>query len=223
MTVIDRQKFFAALRKRDGLRLHRIQQDQVVGIDGLIDAFEAVGDGDLRTFAYGLATAYHETGHKMVPVVENMNYSASGLRKTFRRYFETDAIAKQYERQPQRIANRAYANRNGNGNEASGDGWRFRGRGHVQLTGKANYRISSPDAGADLVANPEHMLEPVPSARVLYLGLLDGRWNGRGHGVRHYLDRDDPVGARYTVNIQDKAKEIAAQYREFLAAARAAA
>lgn len=70
---------------------------------------------------------------------ENLNYSARGLRLTFPKYFRDDTIANQYARQPQRIANRVYANRMGNGNEASGDGWKHRGRGAIQLTGKNNY------------------------------------------------------------------------------------
>jgi putative chitinase len=80
----------------------------------------------------------HETGNFKI-FSENLNYSARGLRTVWPRHFPTDAIAKQYERQPEKIANRAYAARMGNGPEASGDGWKFRGRGALQLTGKDNY------------------------------------------------------------------------------------
>lgn len=70
---------------------------------------------------------------------ENLNYSANGLVNVFRKYFPTLNLAKQYERQPQKIANKVYANRMGNGSEASGDGWKYRGRGLPHVTGKDNY------------------------------------------------------------------------------------
>jgi putative chitinase len=73
----------------------------------------------------------------------------------FKKYFPTEALAKQYERQPEKIANRVYASRMGNGDEASGDGWKFRGRGALQLTGKSNYQ-----AFADYLKKPEIMTNP---------------------------------------------------------------
>jgi len=72
-------------------------------------------------------------------IIENLNYSSRGLLTTFKKYFPTEAIAKQYERNPEKIANRVYANRMRNGDETSGDGWKFRGRGLIQLTGRENY------------------------------------------------------------------------------------
>jgi putative chitinase len=71
--------------------------------------------------------------------VENLNYSAAGLQTVFKKYFPTQTLAEQYARKPERIANYVYANRMGNGNDVSGDGWRFRGRGALQLTGRNNY------------------------------------------------------------------------------------
>lgn len=103
-----------------------------------------------------LGQCAHETGGFKL-FSENLNYSAQGLRKTFPRYFPTDAIALQYARQPERIANRVYANRMGNGGEETGDGWRYRGRGAIQLTGHDNYSafaqswprvMASPDSVA---------------------------------------------------------------------------
>jgi len=73
----------------------------------------------------------------------------------FKKYFPTEAIAKQYERQPQKIANKVYANRMSNGDEASGDGFRFRGRGYIQLTGRANYTAFGRAIGEDVVSNPD--------------------------------------------------------------------
>lgn len=87
-----------------------------------------------------LAQTGHETGG-YTAFVENLNYSADGLMKTFRGFFPDLATAQRYARLPERIANRVYANRMGNGSEASGDGWRFRGRGAIQLTGRQNYKL----------------------------------------------------------------------------------
>lgn len=80
----------------------------------------------------------HETGEFKV-FEENLNYSAAGLQSTFRKYFPNAASTKGYARNPEKIANKVYADRMGNGNEASGDGWKYRGRGAIQLTGKSNY------------------------------------------------------------------------------------
>jgi putative chitinase len=108
--------------------------------------------------AHFFAQTAHESGG-FKAFSENLNYGAAGLRGIFRKYFGTEALAKAYERQPQKIANRVYASRMGNGVEASGDGWKFRGRGALQLTGKANYQafadyIDRPDVmtNSDLVA-----------------------------------------------------------------------
>lgn len=104
------------------------------------------------------AQCAHETGNFII-FRENLNYSADGLLRIFPKHFDV-IKARQYARQPERIANRAYANRMGNGDEASGDGWRYRGRGAIQLTGKNNYRefadwvgkTIDPDDVADLYA-----------------------------------------------------------------------
>lgn len=85
-----------------------------------------------------LAQYGHET-QGFTRLSENLNYSANGLVNVFRKYFPTLSLAKQYERKPQAIANKVYANRMGNGSEASGDGWKYRGRGLPHLTGKDNY------------------------------------------------------------------------------------
>lgn len=104
------------------------------------------------------AQCAHETGNFII-FRENLNYSADGLLRIFPKHFDV-IKARQYARQPERIANRTYANRMGNGDEASGDGWRYRGRGAIQLTGKNNYRefadwvgkTIDPDDVADLYA-----------------------------------------------------------------------
>jgi len=104
--------------------------------------------------AHFFAQTAHETGG-FKAFSENLNYSASGLLGIFKKYFTTVALAKAYERKPEKIANRVYALRMGNGSEALGDGYKFRGRGALQLTGKANY-----EAFAEYLKKPEIMTTP---------------------------------------------------------------
>jgi putative chitinase len=103
--------------------------------------------------AHFFAQTAHESGN-FKAFSENLNYSADGLTKIFGKYFDAAAAAKA-ARNPEKIANRVYANRMGNGNEASGDGWKYRGRGALQLTGKENYK-----AFADYLKKPEIMDNP---------------------------------------------------------------
>jgi putative chitinase len=103
--------------------------------------------------AHFFAQTAHETGEYKL-FSENLNYSAAGLQGTFGKYFP-GTLEESYARQPEKIANRVYADRMGNGNEASGDGWKYRGRGALQLTGKANYK-----AFADYLKKPEIMETP---------------------------------------------------------------
>lgn len=88
-----------------------------------------------------LAQCAHES-EGFTKFEENLNYSAEGLMKTWPNRFTTFSLAAEYARKPEHIANFVYANRLGNGNEASGDGWKYRGRGAIQLTGKTNYRLA---------------------------------------------------------------------------------
>lgn len=104
-----------------------------------------------------------QTGHESASfktLSENLNYGWEGLRKIFGKYFPTDALAKEYERKPEKIANKVYASRMGNGNEASGDGWKFRGKGLIQITGKDNTRACSKAIFGDerLVQDPAWLL-----------------------------------------------------------------
>ncbi|CAB4158997.1 COG3179 Predicted chitinase [uncultured Caudovirales phage] len=105
--------------------------------------------------AHFFAQCAHESGNWKA-TSENLNYGAKGLRGIFGKYFPTDALAKAYERQPVKIANKVYANRMGNGPESSGDGWRFRGRGFLQLTGHDNYKALSQYINRpDIMDNPD--------------------------------------------------------------------
>ena len=104
--------------------------------------------------AHFLAQCGHESGGFRA-TQENLNYSAKGLNGIFKKYFPTEASAVEYARKPQKIANKVYANRMGNGTEASGDGYKFRGRGYIQLTGKSNYTLFGKAIGEDICANPD--------------------------------------------------------------------
>ena len=103
--------------------------------------------------AHFLAQAGHESG-QFKATSENLNYSSKGLLGIFPRYF-TPALAESYARQPQKIANRVYGGRMGNGVEATGDGFKFRGRGYIQLTGKDNYTQFDKTVPEDILANPD--------------------------------------------------------------------
>lgn len=103
--------------------------------------------------AHFFAQTAHETG-EFKSFSENLNYSAQGLQGTFGKYFPGN-LEESYARQPEKIANRVYADRMGNGNESSGEGWKFRGRGALQLTGKSNYKAFS-----DYLKKPEIMETP---------------------------------------------------------------
>lgn len=104
--------------------------------------------------AHFLAQCGHESaGFKATS--ENLNYSVKGLMGVFKKYFPTEALANEYARQPQKIANKVYASRMGNGDEASGEGYKFRGRGYIQLTGKQNYTAFDAAVEDDILANPD--------------------------------------------------------------------
>lgn len=108
-----------------------------------------------------LAQCAHESGNFKV-LNENLNYSADGLLKIFPKYFKDKATADAYARKPEKIANRVYASRMGNGDEASGDGYKFRGRGFIQLTGKSNYQAFSDFIKEDCVASPDLVATKYP-------------------------------------------------------------
>jgi len=104
--------------------------------------------------AHFLAQCGHESGGFRA-TQENLNYSAKGLMGIFKKYFPTEAIANAYQRNPQKIANKVYASRMGNGDEGSGEGYKFRGRGYIQLTGKDNYTAFGKAIGEDIPSNPD--------------------------------------------------------------------
>ena len=111
-----------------------------------------------------LAQVGHESA-QLNRIEENLNYSAQALRKVFPKYFRTPQEASSYAHHPERIANRVYAGRMGNGSEDSGDGWKFRGRGLIQITGRDNYVAMSALMGKDLTVWPDALLMPLDACR----------------------------------------------------------
>lgn len=138
-----------------GLKLDKLKGHvpQVV-IDSIPEVASKFGINTPLRVAHFLAQCGHESGGFRL-TKENLNYSAKGLMGIFKKYFPTEALAKAYERQPAKIANKVYSNRMGNGTEASGDGAKFCGRGYIQLTGKENYTAFGKSIGVDVCANPE--------------------------------------------------------------------
>jgi putative chitinase len=123
----------------------------IAQIPGVMENF---GVNTPLRLAHFLAQCGHESGGFRL-TQENLNYSAKGLMGTFKKYFPTEALANAYARQPQKIANKVYGGRMGNGLEASGEGYKFRGRGYIQLTGKQNYTAFDLAVEDDILANPD--------------------------------------------------------------------
>ena len=138
-----------------GLKLDKLKGHvpQVV-IDSIPEVAAKFGINTPLRVAHFLAQCGHESGGFKV-TQENLNYSAKGLNGIFKKYFPTEAAATPYARQPQKIANKVYANRMANGSEASGDGYKFRGRGYIQLTGRDNYTQFGKAIGVDIPNNPD--------------------------------------------------------------------
>ncbi len=136
-------------------------------------------DTPLR-LAHFLAQCGHESGGFRL-TKENLNYSAKGLMGIFKKYFPTEALAKAYERQPAKIANKVYGGRMGNGPESTGDGYKFRGRGYIQLTGKDNYTAFGKAINEDMTANPDKVAS--------HYALLSAAWFFNKNGLHKIADQ----------------------------------
>lgn len=129
----------------------------------LLAAMQAQGIASRASQIGMAATVAVETGD-FTPKVENLNYGAEGLMATWSSRFPTVELAMEYARHPEKIANFVYANRNGN--REPGDGWKYRGRGFIQITGRGNYAGASLAIGTDLVGHPDDALKPLIAAQV---------------------------------------------------------
>jgi len=144
-----------------------------------------------RAAAFVAQTAHESGGFNFVK--ENLNYSAKGLMGTFKKYFPSDDIARQYERKPEKIANRVYANRMGNGPEESGDGYKYCGRGLIQLTGKDNYTRFAADLGISIDETVAYL--ETPQGAVSSAG-----WFWDNNNLNSYCDKDDFVTLTKRIN-----------------------
>ncbi len=183
---------------------------QVAGVfvSALNQAMARFGiDSPLRATAF-LAQVGHES-KQLTALSENLNYGAPGLARTWpTRFRGTDgrpnALALQIQHRREAIANSAYANRNGNGDESTGDGWRYRGRGLIQLTGRANYRAAGAGIGADLEQVPQLLEQPVYAA-------LSAAWYWKKYGLNELADagKFEAITKRINGGLNGQAERVA--------------
>ncbi|MGX7706302.1 hypothetical protein [Methylobacterium sp. Gmos1] len=224
---LERLGFFASVRKAPfGGSL---AQSQVDGMNALLDM--APPDMGTAGLAHCFAECWHETGGAMLPRIENLNYTtAARIREVWPKRFASEAAAKPYVRNPELLANYVYSGRMGN--SQPGDGWRFRGMGLIQATGRDNAKRATKrllalgylSPGQDLEATPSLMLDPDISAAMLFVGLSEGWYTGKKlsdyFGPGKELARD----ARAMVNgdVEANGDTIASAHRAFKAALLAA-
>ena len=144
--------------------------------------------------AHFLAQCGHESGGFRA-TQENLNYSAKGLNGIFKKYFPTEAAAKAYERQPAKIASKVYGGRMGNGPESTGEGYKFRGRGYIQLTGKENYTAFGKAINEDICSNPDKV--------AANYALLSAAWFFSKNGLHKMADEgaSDQVVTKITKRV----------------------
>lgn len=143
---------------------------------------EKFGIDNPLKLSHFLSQCAHESGNFKF-LNENLNYSADGLRKIFPKYFPTIEAANKYARQSEKIANKVYGGRMGNGDEASGDGYKFRGRGFIQLTGKDNYAAFDKFVDDDIMANPDLVATKYPLTSAAFFFHKNKLWDicDKGH------------------------------------------
>lgn len=177
-------------------------RDPITLTQTINDTREKYGIETAAQVAMFLTQAAHES-EGFSRFEENLNYSAQGLRRVFPRYFPDDATAAAYAHQPEKIANRVYANRMGNGDEASGDGWLHRGAGAIQLTGEINQRLYGLAAYGD-----ERFTQDPSPLRALPDAVLSAGWFWQKNDLNHYADAGDFDGVCDLVNFGRKTAAI---------------
>lgn len=151
-------------------------------LDPLNQTFDKFEINNVNRMAGFIGQCQHESSN-FKRLTENLNYSGKALRAVWPHRFD-ETTAAEYHRKPEMIANKVYANRLGNGDEASGDGWKYRGRGVIQLTGKYNYAAASDAIGVDFVSEPDLVTEP------LYAVMTAG-WFWRTNKLNYLCDNQD--------------------------------
>ena len=160
--------------------------------------------------AHFLAQCGHESGGFKL-VNENLNYGAKGLLSIFKKYFPTQDLANAYERKPEKIANIVYASRMGNGDKTSGDGWKYRGRGYIQLTGKDNYKAFDAIVTENILENPDLVATKYP--------LLSAAWFFNKNCLSKCTDASDAAVTAVTkcvnggtIGLEDRKKHFKEYY-----------
>lgn len=212
--MINKKLFYDKYREKFG----KIKKENTVKcINAILDVFDnnPIKVKPLEKMAYMLATVRHECGPNMLPITENLNYSARRLTQVWPSRFPTIDHAKKYANDPVRLGNAVYGGRLGNGIL---EGFMYRGRGFVQITGYTNYKKFSELLGLDLVKSPELAKNVDTAAIILYKGMVDGMFTGRK--LSGYIREAgvDFYGARAIVNA-DKSrvgKKIAKDAEKFL-------
>jgi putative chitinase len=210
---MNRSTFYSAVRAT--LFAGKLTQDQVTGMEAILDEWDASKATDPRWLAYIMATAHHETGARFSPIEENLNYSAKRLCQVWPTRFPNPLMAAAYAGNPEKLANKVYGGRMGNMDP--GDGWKYRGRGLVQITGKTNY------AKYGLVDTPDAAGEVKTAARIIVDGMINGRFTGLKLASFFDHDSNNPAGARNIINPDKNGAKIAKEYELYLKAVKAAA
>jgi putative chitinase len=184
--------------------------DTVIGqIPGVMEKFQI--NTPLR-LSHFLSQCGHESGG-FKAVNENLNYGAKGLMTTFKKYFPTEALAKQYERKPELIASKVYGGRMGNGIEATKEGWKFKGRGYIQLTGKDNYKAFDAIVAENILENPDLVATKYPLLSAAWY------WNSRKINTTADLGAGDDTVTKVTklvnggtIGLEDRKKHFKEYY-----------
>lgn len=163
-------------------------------VEPLATAFRVLQINTPARAAAFMAQAKHESAD-MTVLEENLDYPAATLLKLWDTRFDA-ATANDYARNPQRIANRVYGNRLGNGDEASGDGWRYRGRGIFQITGKDNYR----ECSIGLFADPNYLVDFPEAAATINVAAMSAAWYWGRNGLNDLADAGDFDGVCDVIN-----------------------
>jgi putative chitinase len=192
-----------------GLKLEKLRGHVPDAVIAMIpDTAAKFGINTPLRLAHFLAQCGHESGG-FKATQENLNYSSKGLMGIFKKYFPTEALANQYQRKPEAIASRVYGGRMGNGAEATKEGYKFRGRGYIQLTGKENYTAFGKSINEDICANPDKVASNY--------ALLSAAWFFSKNGLHKIADTgsSDQVVTQITKRVNGGTIGLADRIKHF--------